>query len=563
MRGVLLLLALAFLGVGLQLTATLHGVGISPDSTRYVAAARNFASGHGLQILGPDADLEPLALWAPLYPVLLSIPTRIGLDAVPAARYLNAVLFAANIFLVGLLTSRQPRVPWWAAALAGAAFLFSPDIAYVHAWLWTEPLSIFAGFLGLLLVDHGLTTRDWWAFIFAAVLLSTSYLLRYAGLAFAVSGVAGVALFQGQDAKYRWGRTALFLLLTFLPIVVWGYATQSLTGKAIGRSLSFRPEELAAMTRVLPVVADWFVPGRIGDAIRLWAAGVALALGGGVGVVLIVRRSFFAQKYPNGGRSRMTELLALFVFGYAFMLALSRVLFLPPGPISNRILTLPYTALLVIGIGLTVSAFARLRAWLVGRLRFGWAWRPLTLLSSLLILLWLGLNLVHTLKWVSDVSAEGLGYARVSWSESILIRYLKDLPDDTLIYTNGPDALYILTGKDSRMMPTWSSDSTLSATDIPTPVRQMRNELLLEGGVVAYFRDLKWRASLTEKQLKLVLPLEPLFGNRDGSIYSVEAGGTDEGGHPAPSEGTWTLGHGRLTDGLPSNLTRHQRTDEG
>lgn len=556
-RGILLLFILAFLGVGVQLTATLHGVGISPDSTRYVAAARNLAGGRGLQVLGPDAELEPLALWAPLYPVVLSIPTRIGLDAVPAARYLNAFLFAANILLVGLLTSRQPKVPRWAALLASAAFLFSPDIAYVHAWLWTEPMSIFAGFLGLLLVDHGLITGDWRAFIFAAFFLSTSYLLRYAGLAFAVTGVAGVAFFQEQDGRpYRWGRTALFLLLTFLPMALWGYATQSLSGKAIGRSLSIHPEELAAMARVLPVVSDWFLPGRIGPAIRLWAAGVALAFGGVVGVVLIVRRAFFTEKNPRSGRSRMTELLTLFVFCYASMLALARVLFLPPAPISARILTLPYTALLVVGIGLAASGFARLKSRLNARPKFGWTWLPLTLLSSSLFILWLGLNLTHTLKWTSSVSAQGMGYAGVSWSESILIRYLRDLPEDTLIYTNGPDAVYILTGKDSRMLPSWPSDSSPTATDIPISIRRMRDELLLQGGVVAYFRGITWRANLSEPQLKRVLPLEPLLGNEDGSIYAVEAEGRTR-------EGNKESRHGRMYDRLLSHFVKLRRTDEG
>jgi hypothetical protein len=95
------LLLLAAMGAICVFYATAWGVGVSPDSTLYLEAARNLLRGHGLTITTLDNLTRPLTHYPPLYPYLLYAGGRLGIDPMDGARWLSALLFGANIFLVG------------------------------------------------------------------------------------------------------------------------------------------------------------------------------------------------------------------------------------------------------------------------------------------------------------------------------------------------------------------------------------------------------------------------------------------------------------------------------
>jgi hypothetical protein len=85
----LLHLLLAVAGALLLWMSSPWGVGVSPDSAEYIAAAR--------RLTGP-ADLFNLPTqWAPGYPVLLALAYLFGDDIFATTRLLQCVLLAANI----------------------------------------------------------------------------------------------------------------------------------------------------------------------------------------------------------------------------------------------------------------------------------------------------------------------------------------------------------------------------------------------------------------------------------------------------------------------------------
>ena len=65
-------LALAMFGVWAILLATRPGIGVTPDSTVYIDAARNLAAGHGLTAFAADGQSRPLTHYPPLYPSMLA-----------------------------------------------------------------------------------------------------------------------------------------------------------------------------------------------------------------------------------------------------------------------------------------------------------------------------------------------------------------------------------------------------------------------------------------------------------------------------------------------------------
>jgi hypothetical protein len=73
-----------------------HGVGVRTDSVAYLWGAENLAKGLGLGRLNGLGELKPMTHWPPFYPLLLTLFELAGIPALAGARYLGAVLVAAD-----------------------------------------------------------------------------------------------------------------------------------------------------------------------------------------------------------------------------------------------------------------------------------------------------------------------------------------------------------------------------------------------------------------------------------------------------------------------------------
>lgn len=522
-----LLAGTAAAGALVQLYATTHGAGISPDSTVYLAAARSILEGHGLQYVGAGGALQPLAVWAPLYPLALASGAATGIDLLVWGRALNATLIFANLFLAGLMIARHHPSSRLAPAIGAGLLLISEDLLTVHAWIWTEPLALFTGFLGLYWLDRVLASRKAMALVPPALILGLSCLIRYASLPFVAAGTLGLLLLgEGFAGRARLARGALFGSVALLPFVGWSLGMLALTGSVAGRVVQYRPSALDELEGGLRIVADWALPGRVqGEEIRTWTGG-ALLLAWAVGAiaVMVYRNETRKGEKPDDA-SHASDLLTLFVFAYAAMIVAARSFLTPNVSISQRIFSLGYAAIAVGAVGYAndilrwVRTRSRILDWRL------WVWSGLL---AALLMVWGSFQLTHMVKWARGAHAQGLGYATVEWRDSALIRYVRDLPPGTPIYSNGPDAIYVLTGRAARLLPDWPGGPALAGVPLPEPIARMRDELAASGGVIVYFRGITWRSVLSEVELKRILPLKPLFGTDSGSIYGIaETGLTD------------------------------------
>jgi len=81
------------------LATSKYGIGMFPDSVKYISAARNLLIGVGLVTF----DGHPMTLHAPFYPLILSLFSFItALDPVIASVYLNGFLMAGIVFSAGM-----------------------------------------------------------------------------------------------------------------------------------------------------------------------------------------------------------------------------------------------------------------------------------------------------------------------------------------------------------------------------------------------------------------------------------------------------------------------------
>lgn len=253
----LLHLLLAVAGALLLWMSSPWGVGVSPDSAEYIAAAR--------RLTGP-ADLFNLPTqWAPGYPVLLALAYLFGDDIFATTRLLQCVLLAANIGIgIALLRhvmGRDGLLP----VSGGLVLLVSATLWQVNFYAWSEApflLCLQGSALALLRhVESG--TRG--TFVAAVALAALALLFRYAGIAWVGAAALTLLLLQAGSWQQRLRKPVLFGFVALAPFVL------------LACLLQLAP---APQTQLLAALALIAVAG--GNVLALWP-GVTAARSQGIG----------------------------------------------------------------------------------------------------------------------------------------------------------------------------------------------------------------------------------------------------------------------------------------
>ncbi len=139
-------IAAAVIGMVVLRVSTTKGVGIGGDATIYMTSAQNLLDGEGFGLIGPRGEFRIMPYFAPLFPLVLTIPGLLGASMETTAHWLNTLLFGALIWLAASETMRATKsLP--AAWLAALLVIASPVLVPVYSWAMSEPLSLFLGIL--------------------------------------------------------------------------------------------------------------------------------------------------------------------------------------------------------------------------------------------------------------------------------------------------------------------------------------------------------------------------------------------------------------------------------
>lgn len=252
----LFLVFVSLVGFALVLVATSkYGAGVSSDAARNLSTADSLLQGKGFV----DMIGQPFILWPPLYPLVLaglSLVTKASTFAV--AWYLNAVLYAVNLWLAGWLLYLIFRSRPLYAAIGALILLLSRSMLRIHANVASEPLFetfMLLFFLAAASYLEGASRRALWL-MFGLAGLAT--LQRYLGVV--LIGVALVVVLRREHAPGLM-RSVAPLLAAVLPIVAWialhNYRTSgTLFGqRELGAMLPLENIGLA-LTKML----WWFIP---------------------------------------------------------------------------------------------------------------------------------------------------------------------------------------------------------------------------------------------------------------------------------------------------------------
>jgi hypothetical protein len=497
--GVLTLLSLG--GVSVVLLATSrYGAGTSMDSSAYVAAARSLLEGEGYL----NADGTPYTHWPPLFPTLIALAGLGGIDALDAARWLNALAFGGIIFLAGLLFlgSTASR----ALALIGVlAVALSGPLLDVSVMAWSEPVFVLLTLLFLLGATRFLHTRSRASFVLVSAAAALACLQRYVGVTVILAGCVVIGLgLSGMALQPRLRALAGFCLASAGPLTAWFLWNHVHAGQTAGtHHFEFTSAHGTgrAIAAAVGILAEWFVPGskclqtkevyhsyatELASWLGPWSDPVgvrAAAVGGmlllGALAVLGSRRTSSASNHRPASPIGPVVVFALAYLGFLIVYSMG----VSWDPFTHRHLVPLY-------IPMVCLVFAGMeRAWqLLGELlahpRAGRS------LGLVLCAVWLLHPLDHAQGLVRLCLRDGAGgYSSAAWQESPLIAWLRANRPPGRAYSNAPEALYLLVDIPVRATPHWRWGDAERASNLPSS--QMDYVVWCHNHYRGYYNDLR------------------------------------------------------------------------
>lgn len=442
---ILLIFCIALVGVAEIILATPFGPGVGSDAVVYLTSARNFLTGHGLGLLEPDGSFRLLPYFPPFYPLALSIIGIFVRDLVEGARWMNAILFGGLILIVGYGFYRYTHSSFFAVVLS-CALAFSSVLIDVSTWAMSEPISLVVGFSGLLFTLMYLERSHWWHFLISALLVGLAFLSRFAAVAYCLAGALIIFLFVRERIGKRFGISVLYVLISFIPMLIWFIIDFSMTGTLGSRSsqnLSNVPAR--ANDLILPLKTAFYewTPYVIQASrwirqpfFRIILICIGLLIAGAVFGAIRSLRQKDRKGYVNEAGIPMVVTTSIFGLFYILMIVVTYIFTFPPITLSNRM----FSPLIVV--------YLLLIAWLgfiIVRGFRSWIWlKGLVIVGMLLFVINYG---IAAKSEITALKSDGLGYNAWVYRKSTLIAYVKTLPVSTPLISNKAPMLLYYTGR--------------------------------------------------------------------------------------------------------------------
>jgi hypothetical protein len=517
---------LALMGLGgalIVLFSTVWGSGISPDSAMYIAGARNLIQGQGISFTGGDGTPVAITLWPPLYPMLLALGGVVGNDPVAAARWINSILFATNIFIVGWSVYRLTHDAPAPTLVAGGLFLSSLTFVTLHAWTWSEPLFLALSMTGLLSIQLYFWRGKSTTLLIAATCAGLATMARFAGIAVIGTGMALFLADRGSDLKRRLTHMSAYLAISATPLLLWLGRNSVVAGSLTDRDIGYSAIDLGAVRQAYYTAASWFLPTDIDIDIRKLAFLAAILLAAGILTWLWAVQRKQARSSPSdiSARFKLPIAYLLFAIFSAVTVILSKAFFDSTIPFNDRIMS----PIFIAGILFGVIALQRLYQRIGNLEQASKSTRSkgrllLILIYAVALAYMLILQIGRSWRWSSRANIRGLGYASKSWHNAESIGLVRNLPESTPIFSNAPEAINVLTDHPAYFLPP-APGSEGTDRRFQAEFEFMEELLLEQAGLIIYFDQITWRDLVTDEELLSILPLETVLMGQGEAVYRL------------------------------------------
>jgi hypothetical protein len=506
---ILIIGLIAVSGIFAVLYSTRWGAGINSDSIGYIELARNLSNGLGFGRLSFDGNFIPMKHWTPLFPAALSAFLLLDIDPANAARWLNAILFGANILLVGLIINKftcSVRM----AVFGSLLMMLSDSSLNIHSMALTEPLFVFFVLSGFSLLACYIEDPKPLTLISAAGAIAMASLARWAGMPFILSGTLGVLFFSKKPYRKRIIDTSVFAVVSFLPIALFMMRNLLLTGSTSDAHIYFHPVAMNHLKNMLKTFSHWsLLPEQIPLMIMILFL-IMLAIGS----LAFFNKKICGGNFTNEYLNKFMQLLAMSIIIYMVFIIVCISLADASIPLDYRILIPVY----VLGmIFIVCGGYQLVRPAAEQN-------RVIKAASIALCVIFAGCYLIRGTQQIVYNHNEGQEYASRVWKESEIIRKVKELPRGIIIYTNGKDAVSFLAGRRALIIPEKVKRRNLKVNSkYSSEMAIMKERMKKNNGVLVYFDRITWRWYLPQiSELEKQMPLKLVTKCADGAIYKIE-----------------------------------------
>ncbi|MBN1963883.1 MAG: hypothetical protein JW910_04515 [Anaerolineae bacterium] len=527
-------LGFALLGFVITIWLTPHGPDVWADSVSYLDAASNLTAGNGLTLSFDNGELAfayertlpiPLTIFAPAYSVLLAVPGFLGMAPLDAARLVNGLCFAALIVVAVLALARVTQGALWPVLLGALLILTAKIMLLTSTRALSEVLFIPLTHAGLLLlalwIDAPENRLPW----ISAIVIALALLTRYAGAAVMLAALVTIALSQKSlRARLRGG--VVLVLVSGLPMALWLFRNWTLTGKLSPRTFILNPDPLAPVANTAGSLSTWVLPDTISQT--RWG----IVLGAGIVLVMLIglvgldlwRWTAAAQERSSLQRIwRYVRQLPGFILAQVVFISVYGVFVMFSAwfmdahiPMDPRIFSPIQVSFLLVVVyyacrALTNSHLARL----------------VRVVVLILLVVLAASYLVRAVAWATVRSTEASdGYWQ--WTDSDLLAAVAALPEDTPLYSNGPDIVYFVTGRPVRYIPLQVNPLTARSNGAyEDELALMRDDLQQGDGAVVYLNalaELRWFLPAPDEVAASLGSFRVLVQSDEGTLYTAAGG---------------------------------------
>jgi 4-amino-4-deoxy-L-arabinose transferase-like glycosyltransferase len=533
--------------VWVLLYSTPEGLTLSDDSIAYIAGARSILAGNGYREAWLASN-GPVTHFPPGFSSALVIVGLSGLDPLRGARFINALLFGVNAFLLGLIGWRMTKSQIAGIVLA-LLFAVNASMLRLHVAAMSEPLYIFFSLVAFLtfsnyfrvqgpcgtqipkgydvnadladLKSENLRSQRLSAsrknsanvwLVLTGILTAFAYLTRYAGLALLATFI--VALIFLHDTWRKRLTSAGIFTLSFLPWALgWSIRNRLVADNATNRQLVFHPLTAENIETGLYNLSEFLIPVESWRRVLFNTPNFIVVVLSIIGLSILVWLLYKGLKKFLQPASERPEVLSftngLYLFGYLASIISSMMLFDASTKFKLRILSPIYISLLVLLVFLGY--------WLWGRRAL--LWRGLV---AVFALVFLALSAAETLDAVSLLHRGGQGYASFRWYDSEAMAFLRDLPEGTRIYTNQSGPVYLYTNRPNYVLPDLVDPVTgLPRGNYEQGVASLQQDVLSGNAVLALFKFGSEEEDVQTVYLQLADGLYLAHQSRGDKIYTA------------------------------------------
>jgi hypothetical protein len=493
------LLFLCLLAITAVMVATRWGVALSPDSLPYFSMTRSLFQATG---------------FGPGYPLMLKPFAACGMDLPHAAKVLNLLVLCALLVSVYLVIYRST------GSILSSSFgtylvAISTRVLEVHISALSDAPFVLWTFLCLSLLARYLETDSACSLVGSAICGAMAIFTRFAGAPLVAVGLFVLLARRRSWPKKLWDCT-VFTAIGVAPLATWCFVNIAIYGQSgAGREAAFLGNpDAKRFIEGAHSVASYLLPSALPAIIRYPIAAIVIA-------TLLFFSAQYSLRYLRSGKQdrkaqafeSLPYVLLLFLIFYPCFLLLS-ILVEANLPLYWRYMAPLYVAAIPLAILVarrSLSAGPRLRTYV----------RGLVLFATVLAMSHTG----RAVQWCEQRYEEGSQFSSRSWQDSPLLAYVRGLNADALVYTNGHDAIELLTGRHVKRLPEISEMRTgLLRPEYTQEIAAVRKSLEEEQALIVYFDTIDWRSELpSRQQLERELPISIKMTMSDGVVYDHPA----------------------------------------